>query len=115
MLLTTILFSIFLGLPHLERPNYTLTQGYVESKLNAKAVGKVNEKGAWQVREKYWGKVPKTLEKQAKQAERITNELLKENNGCLYMATIRYNGAGSAAMGYANKIRKKTIEAVILG
>ena len=115
MLLTTILFSIFLGLPHLERPHYTMAQGYVESNLNKKAVGKAGEKGAWQVREKYWGKVPKSLIGQAKHSERITNELVKRNGGSLFIATVRYNGSGYQARRYAGKVLQKTFEIAVLG
>ena len=98
----------------LQRPHLTVTQGYIESNMNSKARGKCNEKGAWQVREKYWGKVPKTLKEQAHQAERILNELLVENHNNLHTAIVKYNGSGRKAVRYANEVRLKTIERCIL-
>ena len=114
MLLTTILFSSLIGSPQLERPHLTLAQGYIESNMNRKAVGKKGEKGAWQVREKYWGKVPKDLLGQAKQAERILNGRSLENCNSMHIALIRYNGRGRAAVLYANKVRQKAIEIALM-
>lgn len=115
MLLTTILFSLFLGTPHLERPVLTVQQGYIESNMNAKAVGKAKEKGAWQVREKYWGKVPKELPAQAEQAEKILNDLLLESRYDLFLSTYRYNGKGKAAVRYAVNLRQRSIQSALLG
>lgn len=113
MFITSLLLSLCLGIEPLKRPHLTEVQGYVESNMNSKAIGKVKEKGAWQVREKYWGKVPRKLIDQAKQAERILDELLKANNNNLHTSVMRYNGAGIKARSYANKIRKRTFEKVI--
>ena len=114
MFVTSLLISMCLSSPQLERPELTLTQGYVESNMNRNARGKKGEKGAWQVREKYWGKVPKHLLGQAQQSERILNELLAESNNNLHTALRKYNGRGAKAVKYANQVRKKTIERCIL-
>jgi hypothetical protein len=82
--------------------------------MNRKAKGKCNEKGAWQVRECYWGKVPKDLKGQAFQAERILNELLESNNSNMYTAVAKYNGSGAASFKYASKVRKYAIESALM-
>jgi len=58
------------------------------------AVGdKGKSKGAWQVQEKYWGKVPISTTEQALQVERILEELVAyEPRGSLRRALARYNG-----------------------
>jgi hypothetical protein len=114
MLLTALLFSMLMGTPQLERPHLTIAQGYVESNMNMKAKGKFGEKGAWQVRECYWGKVPKDLKGQAFQAERILNVLLKSSNNNMYKAIAKYNGSGDASFKYANKVMKYAIESAIM-
>jgi hypothetical protein len=113
MLLTTILFSLLIGSPQLERPHLTIAQGYVESNMNRKAKGKAGEKGAWQVIESDWGKVPKDLKGQAFQAERILNELIKSNNGDIMIAVVKYNGSCEAAYKYARKVRQRSIESAL--
>lgn len=58
------------------------------------AVGdKGKSKGAWQVQEKHWGKVPISTTDQALQAERILEELVaSEPRGSLRCALAMYNG-----------------------
>jgi len=58
------------------------------------AVGdKGKSKGAWQVQEKHWGKVPLTAVEQALQAERILEELVASvPQGDLRCALAKYNG-----------------------
>ena len=114
MLLTTLLFSMLVGLPVLERPHLTVPQGYIESNMNSKARGRAGEKGAWQVIEKHWGKVPKDLLGQALQSERIMNELLQDSNGNLFVAMRKYNGTGVAAVRYAKTLRKRSFESALM-
>lgn len=114
MLLTTLTLAFFAGSFYLERPHLTIAQGMVESGLNQYAIGKSKEKGAWQVREKYWGKVPNKLHEQAQQSERILNELLRESRNDLYTAITKYNGSGPEAVRYTKVVRKRTIERVLL-
>lgn len=99
--------SLYMGL---ERPHFTIAQAIIESGANPKAVGKVGEKGAWQVQERYWGKVPKRFKAQAHQAENIYNILLEEERGDVRAATKRYNGIGYEADVYTNKVISKTIQ-----
>lgn len=110
MLLQTLLFSILIGSPQLERPHITIAQGYIESGMNVYAVGSRKEKGAWQVQEKHWGKVPGDLKGQAEQSERILNELLKSSSGDICVALARYNGRGTQALQYVRKVRKMAFE-----
>jgi hypothetical protein len=94
----------------LQRPELTIAHGIIESNLNPRAIGKMKEKGAWQVREKFWGKVPDDIFAQAKQHERILNTLIKESNNDLSKAISRYNGKGRKAQIYAKKVIRKTFE-----
>jgi len=103
-----------MGAPQLERPHLTVAQGYIESNMNRRARGKAGEKGAFQVREKYWGKVPKDLKGQAFQSERIMNELLKNCGGDLFLAVAKYNGSGDASFRYARKVRQRSIESAVI-
>ena len=82
---------------YVSNPFLTIAQGTVESGLNQFAVGKLNEKGAFQVRESIWGKTPKHFYGQAKQHEVILNMLVKETNGDIWKAVKRYNGQGRKA------------------
>ena len=101
----------------LERPVLTIAQGQVESRLNPKAVGKAGERGAWQVMEKTWGKVPKKLDGQARQAERILQELISENKGDHFEALVKYNSYHNRKAGvkYACKVRKRAFELATIG
>ena len=114
MLLTSLTLAFLSGSFYLERPHLTIAQGMVESGMNQYAVGKSGEKGAWQVLEKHWGKVPKKLHEQAKQSEKIINELLAESRNDLYTAIIKYNGSGNKAVRYAQIVRKRTFERILL-
>ena len=114
MFILTAMLMASLNFVGLERPELTLTQGLLESNLNTRAVGKAGEKGAWQVREKYWGKVPKTFKGQADQAEDILNELLETSNGDLRVALRKYNGSGTKAHRYANQVCKRTLERCLM-
>lgn len=109
ILLTAVIATTPLA-DNLKRPALTIPQGIVESGLNTKARGKAGEKGAWQVREKYHGKVPKRLIDQGKQAEKILDELLKTTEGDMLKALSRYNGSGKAADRYAAKVRQRAFQ-----
>lgn len=100
----------------LERPHITLAQGLVESNLNPYAIGKVKEKGAWQVIEKEWGRVPKGMDKQALQNEKILNELLEDSNQNLFEALVKYNSYKNRKAGvkYARKVRRTAIEVSLI-
>ena len=93
-----------------KRPALAAKQAVVESHANPKARGKKGEKGAWQVIEKDWGKVPKTPEGQAIQNEKILDELLQKNKGDLRKALTAYNGTGPDARRYASLVLGKSIE-----
>lgn len=99
----------------MSRPELTIAQGMVESKMNHHARGRHGEKGAFQVIERHWGRVPRTLRGQQKQNERIVNELLKASGDNLHGALRRYNGAGEKAEQYARKVEAATINVAILG
>ena len=114
MLLTALIFSIFACHVNLERPHLTIVQGIVESNLNANAVGSSNERGAWQAREMYWGKVPNGLAKQAVHAEQILNTIKQERNVSLFEALCRYNGKGKKSVRYACKVRRMAIELSVM-
>lgn len=114
MFTITAMLLASLSLLELERPELTIEQGKIESNLNVRARGKAGEKGAWQVKEKHWGKVPKTFKGQALQAEDILNELLEASDNDLRTAIRKYNGSGKSAVRYANKVCKRTLERCIL-
>ena len=116
MTILTILTMLAIsgGTFDLQRPHLVIGQGLVESGMNQYAVGKDKDKGAFQVIEKYWGKVPKDMASQAKQNERIVDTLLAENDGDLFTAICRYNGSGEQAVRYAALVRQKTIELCLM-
>lgn len=63
-----------------------------ESNGNPKAVGDGGaSKGAWQVQEKHWAKVPTTATEQALQAEKILEELVASSQGRLQSGLEKYN------------------------
>jgi hypothetical protein len=109
--MVTLLMIMTLGVSY---PDVTLAQGFVESKMNIFAVGKAREQGAYQIREKYWGKVPRTFTGQTQQADRILMELLGSNHGDIWKAVERYNGRGKASRVYRAKVQRRTIEARLL-
>ena len=81
----------------------------VESNGTPWAVGKSGEKGAFQVIEKDWGKVSQHPDEQAKQAERILDELLEASKGNELKALAMYNGGShpnKKAWKYAYKVIK---------
>ena len=96
----------------LKRPLLTIPQGQIESRLNPKAKGKAGERGAWQVLQREWGKVPRGLKAQAKQHEQIMDALIKENHGNISKAVMRYNSYKNIKAGYRYlaKVRKRAIE-----
>lgn len=118
-MIVSIILSLVMNITAtpLERPLVTIAQGQIESGLNPKAVGASGEKGAYQVLEKYWGKVPRTLEAQARQAESILNSLISENNGSHFEALIKYNSYKNRKKGivYACKVRKRALELAVVG
>lgn len=82
-----------------------------ESNGNPKAIGDAGEaKGAFQVWDKHWGKVPSTASEQALQAERILDELVDGTpRGSLRCTLAKYNGGTRpprAAYKYADKVMK---------
>ena len=113
MITALILNTFFLFAP-LERPVLTVGQGYIESGHRTRAIGKAGERGAFQVRECIWGKVPRGWKKQADQAEDILNDLLTENHGCMNKAVTKYNGSGKKARIYQAKVFKKSIDIYLL-
>ena len=89
-------------------------QGLVESRLNPWAVGKANERGAWQVIEKYHGKVPATLPEQFCHYAKIMDGLRSAHH-TEEKAIERYNGKGKKAKRYLALVQKKALEITLLG
>ena len=58
------------------KPKTMAAIAIVESNGTPHAVGRSGERGAWQVIPKVWGSVPKSADGQARQAERILDELV---------------------------------------
>lgn len=77
-----------------KRPELMAAIAMQESDGTPWAKGKAGEKGAWQVIEKDWGKVSSNPNEQAKQAERILDELL-EASGSTRKALSMYNGGSN--------------------
>lgn len=103
MIIATVLtVSVLLG-NGLARPHITTAQGIVESGLNPKAVNG-GAKGAWQVKEKYWGKVPKDLNGQARHAEKVLSFIMKRDKCSVREALMKYNGSGPSSVRYADKV-----------
>jgi len=109
MSITALVLSAYFSNPLL-----MVAQGQVESNLNILAVGKVKEKGAFQVRESIWGETPKDFYGQAKQHERILETLKEESNGLVWTAVRKYNGSGKKAREYEWKVKKKIIQLAML-
>jgi hypothetical protein len=99
----------------LKRPILTEAIGRVESGMCCTARGKHGERGAWQVQGRIWGRVPRGLEAQARQHERILDELLKASGGSVSKAVERYNGAGPAARRYVVRVRRMAFTIALLG
>lgn len=65
-----------------------------------------HDKGAYQVREKEWGKVPQTISSQTKQAEKVLLEKMADARGSLDEATVRYNGFNEKARKYGRDVKR---------
>lgn len=90
-----------------KRQHIMAAMAIVESNGTPWAVGKSGEKGAFQVIESDWGKVSSNPSEQARQAERILEELLKTKD--LRTGLACYNGGSSPSRRsyiYADKILK---------
>ena len=98
----------------LKRPVLTEAIGRVESGMNPRARGKHGERGAWQVTPRIWGKVPHSLTDQARQHERILDELIHACGERVGQAIERYNGSGPAARRYAGRVRRIAIQIALL-
>lgn len=111
-LLLSVSVVTYQPVDNLKRPGLTIPIGQVESQLNPRARGRAGEKGAWQVIERWHGKVPKGLKRQARQHEQIMDGLIEENNGNINIAVMRYNSYKNHAAGriYLAKVRKRAIE-----
>ena len=92
-----------------KRPELMAAIAIQESDGTPWAKGKAGEKGAFQVIEKDWGKVSQHPDEQAKQAERILDELLEASKGNELKAIAMYNGGA-----YPNKKAYKYADSVIL-
>jgi len=95
-------------------PLLVIAQGHVESNMNPYAIGRAKEKGAFQVIEKHWGKVPKSIYLQARQNERIIASLREESNGRIWTAVRKYNGKGKKSREYTWKVQRKVIQIAML-
>lgn len=108
-MISTLLLTGLLTFPLL-----SVSIGHVESGMNPLAVGKAHEQGAFQVRAKYWGKVPNGIRGQMAQHDAILRELLEACGQDVMTATERYNGSGRKAKQYARKVRQRSLELAIL-
>jgi hypothetical protein len=77
---------------HSPMANLLISIAIEESSGDPTAVGSYGEQGAWQVIASDWGTVPKDIQGQAGQAERIITDLLISTNGNKKKALARYNG-----------------------
>jgi hypothetical protein len=109
MSVTALVLSAYLAFPLI-----TIATGVVESDMNPLAVGRAMEKGAFQVIERHWGKVPKDLWRQAKQHNSILGSLVAGSGGDVWKAVERYNGSGPMARIYVKKVQKQVIELALL-
>ena len=91
-------------------PKLMAAVAIVESNGTPHAVGRSGERGAWQVIPKVWGSVPKSADGQARQAERILDELVAASpRRSLRCALARYNGGDkpkAVSYRYADKVLK---------
>ena len=91
-------------------PKLMAAVAIVESNGTPHAVGRSGERGAWQVIPKVWGSVPKSADGQARQAERILDELVAASprrsllQGLSAYNTGRYNS--KVGRQYAMKVLK---------
>jgi len=101
-----------------KRPALMAAIAVVESNGKPEAVGdRGKSKGAFQVQERHWGKVPSDAVGQALQAERILEELLssarhlRRGNTRVRVALARYNGGDRPpriSYKYADKVMRLT-------
>ena len=93
-----------------KNPKLMAAVAIVESNGTPHAVGRSGERGAWQVIPKVWGSVPKSADGQARQAERILDELVAASpRRSLRCALARYNGGDkpkAVSYRYADKVLK---------
>lgn len=105
------------GSPHPERmatavletkkPRLLAAVAVVESQGKTTAYNRKSKaKGAFQVKEKYWGKVNRDVVQQALQADRILDELYNANNGDI-KKTLNAYGGDKTKKQYANLILKE--------
>ena len=111
----TLLLSSMLMFYGIQRPQLVEAQAMVESSMNPYARGKHGEKGAYQVIEKHWGKVPTNLYLQTKQNEAIINSLGGGHPYGVHNAVLRYNGAGAQARCYRRTVFAKALRISLLG
>lgn len=95
-------------------PILSLGIGMTESAMNPYVTGKHKEQGPFQIRERYWGKVPKSTVSQYKQHDKILVELMQNHNQNSMKAVEQYNGKGLAAKKYAKTVRRHSIEIALL-
>lgn len=92
------------------KPKTMAAIAIVESNGTPTATGKAGERGAWQVIGKHHGKVSSNPVDQAKQAERILDELVAASpRGSLRCALARYNGGDrpkAVSYRYADRVLK---------
>jgi hypothetical protein len=95
---------------HSPMANLLISVAIEESFGDPAAVGLAGEQGAWQVIASDWGAVPKDIQGQAGQAERIISGLLICTKGNKKKALAQYNGGTSPAVRsyrYAERILKR--------
>ena len=91
-------------------PVVAAAQAVIESQVKPAAVGRHHERGCYQVRERYWGKVSPRFDRQTQQHSVILTALLEENNHQLKRALRRYNGSGLRAVRYERRVARAIAE-----
>lgn len=104
MFLALVISTMFFF--NIERPAFVVAQGMQESHMNQFEIGKYGERGAFQVREKYWGRVPRDLKGQIIQNEKIVGSLHKRYKSWPLVFE-RYNGKGKDARRYSTDVISK--------
>ena len=91
-----------------KRPIQTAVIAKRESRANPKAVGDGGKsRGMYQVQGKYWGRVPKSMDGQTDQHDKIMDDLVASSDPV--QAIQNYNGAGPKAREYKRETVKETI------
>lgn len=92
----------------MKRPRLAAAQAVVESNGNKTAIGKLNEKGVWQIRQELHGEFSSDLGSQSRKFEEVMEQMIRESDGKLKKALSLYNGDRSGK--YAALVLRKVAE-----